>query len=225
LRGGSLIQNQSEYTACGPDELRGETFDIFGAEEDFFETGGFVGSADEEEDFSGVVDNGPGEGDAPGVLLWNLVGDDEAADFVDGFGVREERGGVAVVAHAEGDDIEARGFGAFEAEAAAQVVFVLRSGYFWLEFALHAVNLLGAHADFIEERFAGHAVVAFGVVGRDGAFIDEEELERGPRHAIQEWMRGVGEQRECSFGRRSAGYGDADTATGGNGFFGQFDKM
>ena len=52
-----LIQNQGEYTACGPDELRGQAFDVFWAEEDFVERGGLCSSFDEEKDFAGVVDD------------------------------------------------------------------------------------------------------------------------------------------------------------------------
>jgi hypothetical protein len=54
-----------------------------------------------------VVDDRPGEGDAPGVHLRYLVGDDEAVSFMEGRGVGEERGGVAVGADAEGDEVEA----------------------------------------------------------------------------------------------------------------------
>ena len=63
-----------------------------------------------------MVDDRPGEGDAPGVELGDVVGDDEAAHLVNGLGVGEERGGVSVGAHAEGEEVEAGAFRAFEAE-------------------------------------------------------------------------------------------------------------
>ncbi len=78
-----------------------------------------AGAFDEEGDFAGLVDDGPGEGDAPGVLLRDVVGDDDAGDLVEAFGVGEERGGVAVVAHAEQDEVEGGGLGAFEPEGVA----------------------------------------------------------------------------------------------------------
>ena len=107
---------------------------------------------------------------------------------------------MAIVAHAEGDDIEAWGLGSLEAEGAAEVVFILGGGDLGLELAVDAVDLLGAEVDVVEEGFAGHAVVAVGVVGGDGAFVNEEEFEFGPRHALEEGVVGVGEQAKEALG-------------------------
>jgi hypothetical protein len=94
-----------------------------------------------------------------------------------------------------------------------------------IEFALHAVNLLGLERDVVEERLAGHAEVAFGVVGWDGAFVDPEEVEVIPGHAPAPGLVGVGEERKGGFGGGTAADGDAGAAMGGDGFPGHLDKI
>src|ERR1700738_621308 len=116
-----LIQKQSEYTACGPDELTGEALGIARSHEDFANALRLVFSGNEKEDGPGVIDHRPGEGDAPGIELRHVVGGDQAAHLVDGRGVGKERGAVAIRAHAEGDEVKARALGAFEAETVAQL--------------------------------------------------------------------------------------------------------
>ena len=100
-----------------------------------------AGAFDEEGYFPALVDDGPGERDAPGVLLGDVVGDDDVGEVVEGFGVGEERGGVAVVAHAEEDEVEGGGFGAFELEGVADGGLVAGGGDLGVELAFHAEDV------------------------------------------------------------------------------------
>jgi len=94
-----------------------------------------------------------------------------------------------------------------------------------LEFAVHAVNLLGLEGDVIEERFAGHAEVALCVVGGDGALVDPEEVEVIPGHAPAPGLVGIGEQGKGSLWSGTAADGDAGAAMSGNRFSGHLDKI
>ena len=165
-----------------------------------------------------MVDHRPGKRDAPGVFLRHLVGDDQAAHLVDGFGVGEERGGVPVVAHAQGDQVKARALGAFQAEAVAQLGLIARCGDMGVQFALHAVNLLRLERDMIEESFAGHAVVAVRGIGRNGALIHPVEVKVFPGHAGPPGLVGVGEKLEGRLGSGPTADGDARSAACGHGF-------
>jgi len=62
------------------------------------------------------------------------------------------------------------------------------------------MDLIFTQVDMVEERFAGHAIVALGVIGRDGAFVHKEEVKLRPGHARQEWVSRVGQQSEGNFG-------------------------
>src|ERR1035438_7626408 len=110
----------------------------------FIQNGGFILSGGEKEDRTGVVDDRPGEGDAPGLTLRDVVGGDQAADFVNGLGVREDRGGVAVAADPQRHQIEARAFGTLQVEVVSQLRLVACRGFVRLQLALDAVNLLRA---------------------------------------------------------------------------------
>ena len=92
----------------------------------------------------------------------------------------EERGGVAVVAHAEEDEVEGGGLGAFEPEGVANGGLVAGGGDFGVELAFHAVDVVGGEGDFGEHGFVGHAVVGVGVVGGDAALVDPVEVELVP---------------------------------------------
>ena len=135
-------------------------------------------------------------------------------------GVGEERGGVAVVAHAEEDEIEGGGFGAFELEGVADGGLVAGGGDFGVELAFHAEDLVGGEWDFGEHGFVGHAVVGFGVVGRDAALVDPVEVELVPWDWFEEWLGWIGEECEHCLGGGAAGDGYAGEAAGCDGFDG-----
>ena len=174
---------------------------------------GFGCAFDEEGDFPALVDDGPGEGDAPGVFLRDVVGDDEVGEVVEALGVGEERGGVAVVAHAEEDEVEGRGFGAFELEGVANGGLVAGGGDLGVELAFHAEDVIGGERDFGEHGFAGHAVVGVGMVGGDAALVDPVEVELVPGTCLRKGC-GVGEQREHRLRSGAAGDRDAGDAAG-----------
>ena len=70
-----------------------------------------------------------------------------ATDLVERLGVGKERGGVAVVAQAEQDQVEGGGLGAFELEACcAARRFIAGSGDLGIELTFHAVDVGGGRA-------------------------------------------------------------------------------
>ena len=70
------------------------------------EHGGFGGAEDVDGDGGGGVDEGVGEGHAGGIFLEDGVCGDEVVCDGEGRSVREEGGGVAVVAHPEHDEVK-----------------------------------------------------------------------------------------------------------------------
>ena len=78
------VEQEGESAAGGTDELRGVGVGLVGAEEDVVEDLGLGCAFDEEGYFPALVDDGPGEGDAPGVLLGDVVGDGDVGEIVRG---------------------------------------------------------------------------------------------------------------------------------------------
>ena len=66
----------------------------------------------------------------------------EPQHFVQRFGVRKERGRVAVVAHAEVQDVEDRTLCPFETKMSPNGRFVSRSRFFRIQFAFNADSMI-----------------------------------------------------------------------------------
>ena len=122
-----------------------------------------------------------------------MVGGDQPVHLVDGGGMRKQRGGVPIIAHAQSDEVETGAFGTLQPEAIAQFRFVAGRGHVRLQFTLHAVNLAWMERHVIEQGLAGHVVVAVGVVGGHGALIDPVKIELVPGHARAPGLVGVGQ--------------------------------
>lgn len=110
---------------------------LFGAGKDLSNHGLFGGSEDIESNVASGVDAGIGHGHAPGVMLRNVVGSDEVIVDMQGCSMRKKRCGMAVVAHAEHDEIERMVF-----EDAADGGLVGDGILFDVLFGYHAVDLV-----------------------------------------------------------------------------------
>lgn len=152
--------------------------------EDMREHGGFGGAEDVEDGMGGIIDGVEGEGHAPGLFLGDVVGDDEAALDMEAGGVRKEGGGVAIFSHAEHDEVEGLAL-----EDGDEFFFVFFGVVFYLIFGNHPVDVVGCEEHFVEAGFHGHAVITFGVGGRDGPLVAPEEMDFVPLDLF--FVRGV----------------------------------
>ena len=71
------VQYPGQCSVTRSDELGRKSFGIARAFDDLLDDGGFLFSGDKEGDLGGVVEHRSGEGDAPGVDLIDVVGNDE----------------------------------------------------------------------------------------------------------------------------------------------------
>ena len=184
-----------------------------------------VSAGDKEKDRAGVVDDRPGEGDAPCVLLLHVVGHGEAAQLVERGAMGKQRGGVAVRAHAQGDEVEAWGLGSLQAEAVAQLGLVAGGGGLGVKLSLDTVNLLWLEGHVVQHGLAGHAVVAVGVVRGYATLVHPVEIQVFPRHAAAPGLIGVGEQGKGGLGRGAAADGDTDPTAGLDRLAGHLNKI
>src|SRR6202790_3543186 len=102
------IDEPQQFSVFRRDELRRKLLRLVRAFEDRFEGRSFVRAGDHEEYQSSAVYDGRGHGDAVGVKLADPIAHHEATIIVQSLGAGEEGKCVALVAHAEEDEIEAR---------------------------------------------------------------------------------------------------------------------
>ncbi len=106
--------------------------------------------------------------------------------FLQGFATGKQGSGVTIGTHAEQDQIKTRERGS-GLEKLAEGLFIDLGGLCGVRiFGWNPENILGADWRLGEQRLAGHAVVAFGILRRDMALVTEEEVELVP------WERGIG---------------------------------
>ena len=159
------------------------------------------GAAGDKPDGSGVTEKGVGRGHAPNPEFGDEVRGHEEFGFFQGGGVGKEGGGVAVIADAEKDEIEAGGV----AQVGADTLFVIAGP------DLGGANLAADALDVdpgAVEGLLDHAVVAVLVVGRDPAFIAEVEVGGGPGP-----LQG-GQFLVKGFGGGAPGQGDIESSPG-----------
>src|SRR5262245_46450584 len=88
---------------------------------------------------------------------------------------------MALVAHAEKDEIEAGTLARREAKLSAQFLLVLQRGLLCvLTLSADSVDLRGAERHLREHRFGSHAEVAVLVIGRNVALVTEKEADLVP---------------------------------------------
>src|SRR5256885_4713585 len=134
-------------------------------------------TGDHEQNRSGVVGDRRGAGDAFGIQLADPSAHNQPTIIAQRGGSGKERKRVAFVAHAEHHEVEAGKFAGLEGELSFEDVLVVERGFFGVcKFGLDAENLFRLDGRFGNEGFVDHAVVAVGMVGRNVAFIAEEEL-------------------------------------------------
>ena len=114
---------------------------------------------------------------------------------------------MAVGTEAEQDEVES---GDGLCEELAEEVFILAGGAVGVTRAGEGVDLVGGDGDVIEEGFAGHAIVALGVVGGHAAFVGEEDMGLRPGEGV---APGGG-------GGVAAGEDEGEAAAGGDGAVG-----
>src|SRR2546423_13566367 len=108
------VNEPFERAVARSDELRGQARGVALASQDFAQALSLARARDEEEDAARGVDGRGRERDAPRLELLDPVGDDPRALLREGGRSRKERGRVAVVAHAEHDEVYARPGGVAE---------------------------------------------------------------------------------------------------------------
>lgn len=144
---------------------------VEGAFAKFVDDGLFFGAFEEDEEFFGFEDWREGEGEA--VENSELVGGGvgNGAVFLEGGETGEERGGVAVGADAEDDEVKGVlwKFGKF--------VFVFFEGLFDGEGGVEKMGGVGLLVGIGEEGFADEFLVGVGVGGGDVALIYLEKFD------------------------------------------------
>lgn len=131
----------------------------------------------------------------------------------------KKRGGVAVFAHAEDDEIEDGLAARTHRRDAAEFGFGFFGGVGVIGFAVDAMDLFGANVERIEKRLARGDKIGFRIGGRDAAFVGKEEMD-----VIDVAALGAGRFDEGFvewFGDAAAGKRDVHGRTVGN----RIDKM
>lgn len=111
---------------------------------------------------------------------------------------------MAIGADTQQQDIEGR---------RKQTVVLERRGSTIDSLSFHSENLRGRNVDTIEERVAGHAVIAVAVIGRHCAFVAEENPHARPAELLEcESLEHRAGRASTAKGERAraAGEGDAD---------------
>lgn len=89
-------------------------------------------------------------------------------------------------------------------------------------FRLHAVNIRQRNGNAQQQLAAGHAVIARGIIGRDGALVAPEDVDLDP---IDLTAKLGGGQQAIEFARRgAAGKRHVEAAVAGDGLPGAVDK-
>ena len=151
---------------------------------------------------TGGVDEGEGEAQARRVELGHGVGHHEALDFGEGGRVREEASGMAVGAHTEQDQVEARdiahaGIGVGR-HGFAHGTLIGSGGGFGIPFASEADDHARGVAlarERVEEGVLCHAVVAVGRGERHAALVAPEDLPAFPVEVCAGGQGGVNRTR------------------------------
>lgn len=109
------------------------------------------------------------------------IGDDESRLFFKRRGIGEERSGMTVGTHAKEDEVKAWEFARLKVEKSTQLAFIVggSSGGIGI-FCEHAKDVFRWDDDLGEQRFLDHPIIAFGVGGRDVAFVAEENKDAVP---------------------------------------------
>src|SRR3569623_1294967 len=81
------------------------------------------------------------------------------------------------------------------------------------------MDLFGFERNLVEHRLAGHAVVAFRMIGRHGALVYPVDVELVPRHALKKRLSWISQELEGDLWCRSSAAGDARAAALGGSLF------
>ena len=113
---------------------------------------------------------------------------DASSTLIEGIGSRKQRGGVAVISHAQHHQIKVRPFARCSTGHRPKLVLILPCGNSWIwMLSSHTVNLVLPNVKWTKERFFSQAEIAVGSVGRHTAFIAEEEIGARPLLAVRRY--------------------------------------
>src|SRR5215813_13002287 len=124
------VDEPEGLAAQGLNELSGKLLGFIGTFENGFERGRLIRLGDQEHHLSSVISGGGGQRDALCVKLTDPIVDDDAARFAQRLGARKEREGVALVAHAEQQQVEAGILAVLQVEIITQGLLVFERGIF-----------------------------------------------------------------------------------------------
>ena len=99
------------------------------------------------------------------LLVRDVIGHRDAADLMQSLGVRKERGGMGIVAHAQLDQVEDGHFRSFQPIVRADRRLVARRGLFRIQLTLDADDVVRMQGHLVQQQIAGSAIVAVGAVG------------------------------------------------------------
>src|ERR1700687_3171471 len=218
-RSGGGVENPGKRAVGGGDELRGDGLGIARTFDDLLHRGGFAFPGNEEDGLGGIVENGGGESDPPGVDLIDMGSHHEALLLMQGWAVGKERCGGSVGPEAEENAVETRQ-SILAGEELSQGSLVEICGFDGGAVAGgDAVNVCGRNGNARKQHLAGQGIVAVGMAGRDVALVSPEEMDCAPGNESGKGLGDEGLEEEAR--RTTAGKCGVDRLALGSDFAGE----
>src|SRR5439155_3676440 len=166
----SAIEDCNGSPPAGPDEAGGG-FRAWFRGESTARGVRLVGTSECEDDFAGAAEGGEAERDAVDERFQARLRRQDAPLLLQGRGIREERGDVAVGSEAEQLQVEV---------CVAELVLVIGRRFFFAELSPDAVDLPRCVGDAVEQRALRQVIVGELVVGWNATLVAPPELRVAP---------------------------------------------